>query len=117
MVEYGGWHPAPVMPSPQNPQSKSRQGCLGCLGKLVLYFALGAVVVLAVTAAFKPWGFFLGGKFHVIPYWQGWGRMQAKSGDYILFVRLEPNIKGRRSSDIRGVAYLCRPRVERLRLF
>jgi hypothetical protein len=106
----------PVMRSPQNPQSKSRQGCLGCLGKLVVYFVVGAIVVLAITAAFKPWGFFLGGKFHIIPYWQGWGRMQAKSGNYILLVRLEPNIKGRQSSDIRGVAYLCTPRGERFRL-
>jgi hypothetical protein len=108
--------PVSVMHSPQNPQSKSRQGCLGCLGKLVVIFLLGAVVVLAITAAFKPWGFFLGGKFHIIPSWQGWGTLHAKSGNYILQVHLDTNIKGRRSSDLKGVAYLCTPRGERFRL-
>jgi hypothetical protein len=99
-----------------NPQSKSRHACLGSLGKLVLIFALGAVLVLAITAAFKPWGFFLGGKFHLIPSWQGWGTLHAKSGNYIVQVQLDTNIKGRRSSDLRGVGYLCTPRGERFRL-
>jgi hypothetical protein len=94
------------MRSSPNPQSKSRHGCLGSLAKLVLIFALGAVLVLAITAAFKPWGFFLGGKFHIIPSWQGWGTLHAKSGNYILLVDLNTNIKGRRASDLKGVAYL-----------
>ena len=104
------------MHSPQNPRSKSRQGCLGCLGRLVLLFALGTVLVLGITAAFKPWGFFLGGKFHILPSWQGWGLLHAKNGNYVLRVDLNTNIKGRRSSDLRGVAYLCTPRGERFRL-
>ena len=104
------------MLSPPNLQSKSRQGCLGSLAKLVMIFALGAVLVLAITAAFKPWGFFLGGKFHIIPSWQGWGLLHAKSGNYVVQVNLNTNIKGRRSSDLRGVAYLCTPRGERFRL-
>jgi hypothetical protein len=104
------------MPLPQNPQGRSRQGCLGCLGKLILLFALGAVLVLGITAAFKPWGFFLGGKFHLLPSWQGWGILHAKSGNYVLQVNVNTNIKGRRSSDLRGVAYLCTPRGERFRL-
>lgn len=104
------------MRSPQNPHIKPRQGCLGCLGKLALYFALGMVLILAITAAFKPWGFFLGGKFHIIPSWQGWGTLHAKSGNYVLLLHMNTNIKGRRSSDLRGVAYLCTPRGERFRL-
>jgi len=104
------------MPSPQNPQSKSRQGCLGCLGKMALYFVLGTVLILAITAAFKPWGFFLGGNFHIIPSWQGWGTLHAKSGNYVLQVNMNTNIKGRRSSDLRGAALLCTPRGERFRL-
>jgi len=106
----------PVHALAQNPPSKARPGCLGCLGRMVLYLLLGSMVVLAITAAFKPWGFFLGGKFHILPYWQGWGTLHARSGNYILLVRLEPNIKGRRSSDIKGVAYLCTARGERFRL-
>jgi len=116
MVKYDGSRAVPDMPSPQNPHSKSRGGCLGCLGRLVLLFAFGAVLVLGITAAFKPWGFFLGGKFHILPSWQGWGILHAKSGNYVLQVHLDTNIKGRHSSDLRGVAYLCTPRGERLRL-
>jgi hypothetical protein len=104
-----------MRPSP-NPQNKSRHGCLGSLAKQVVIFALGAVLVLGITAAFKPWGFFLGGKFHITPSWQGWGTLHAKSGNYILQVRLDTNIKGRRSSDLKGIAYLRTPRRERFRL-
>jgi hypothetical protein len=104
------------MPSPQNSPRKSRHGCLGCLGQLALYLALGTVLVLGITAAFKPWGFFLGGKFHILPSWQGWGILHAKSGNYVLRVDLNTNIRGRRSSDLRGIAYLCTPRGERFRL-
>lgn len=104
------------MHSPQIPHSKSRAGCLGCLGKLALYLALGMVLVLGITASFKPWGFFLGGKFHILPSWQGWGILHAKSGKYVLRVDLNTNIQGQRSSDLRGMAYLCTPRGERFRL-
>jgi hypothetical protein len=51
---------------------------------------LGAVLILALTGLFYPWAFYLGGKFHVIPYCQGWGKLHAKSGGYVLFVRFEP---------------------------
>jgi hypothetical protein len=64
------------MRSPQNPLSKPR---LGCLGSLVAFFVLGVVFVLALTAVFAPWGFYLGGNFHIVPYWQGWGRLRAKA--------------------------------------
>jgi hypothetical protein len=107
----------PVMHSPPKPLSKSRHGCLlGCLGQLIKYFALGMVLVLGITAAFKPWGFFLGGKFHVIPSWQGWGILHAKNGNYVVRVDMNTNIQGRRSSDLRGTAYLCTPHGERFRL-
>jgi hypothetical protein len=74
---------------------------------LVAFGVLRSVFVLAVTAVFAPWGFYLGGKFHIIPYWQGWGKLQAKSGTYIVFVRFEPTSGGRLSTSVKGVAYLC----------
>jgi len=48
---------------------RSRMGCLGCLPRALLGLALGCLLVLVITAVFAPWGFFLGGKFHIIPYW------------------------------------------------
>ena len=75
--------------------------------------------MLAITAAFAPWGFYLGGKFHIVPYWQGWGVFHSKNGDYPLFVRFEPTPGGRGvhgGSWVDGVAFLCTPRGERFRM-
>jgi hypothetical protein len=93
----------------------------GGLTQILLALALGCVVVLLATAVFAPWGFYLGGHFHPIPYWQGWGKMHASTagGDYVLFVRMEPSSRGSRiipGSNLKGVAYLCTPKGERLRL-
>jgi hypothetical protein len=85
----------------------------------VLGLALGAALFLLITAAFAPWGFFLGGKFHIIPYWQGWGTVSAKSGKYILFVRFQPRPSGSKimpGPSVGGVAYLCSPRGETFRM-
>ena len=99
---------------------KMRRGCLGCLLQTVWQSAvvlfLGAVLILALTGLFYPWAFYLGGKFHIIPYWQGWGKLHAKSGDYVLLVRFGPTPQGSRiipHSNLNGVAYLCTPRGER----
>jgi hypothetical protein len=38
-----------------------------------------------------PWAFYMGGQFHIIPQWIGWGRMHSNfAGDYILYVQLSP---------------------------
>ena len=98
-------------------QKKPRRGCLGCLWQVPLILALGVVLMMALTAVFYPWAFYLGGTFHIYPYWTGWGRLHAKSGDYVLFVRFEPTTRGSRMiphSNLTGVAYLCTPRGERL---
>jgi hypothetical protein len=97
------------------------RGCLGCLGRLILSLFLGIILVFAMHVVLTPWAFFLGGKFHVIPYWQGWGRMHSKtSGDYVLFVRFEPSFRRggtmRPGSPLTGVGYLCSPRGEHFRL-
>jgi hypothetical protein len=100
-----------------------RVGCLGCLLKAIwgvfLALVLGVIVVAGITALLFPWAYYLGGKFHIIPYWQGWGKLHAKSGDYVLFVRVEPTTRGSRMyahSNLSGVAYLCTPRGEQLPL-
>ncbi len=105
------------------PRAKPRRGCLGCLGQLLwqsaVVLVLGMILVLAMTGLFYPWAFYLGGKFHIIPYWQGWGKLHAKSGDYVLFVRFEPTPRGSRvipHSNLRGIGYLCTPRGEQFRL-
>jgi len=103
---------------PPNPM-RARKPRLGCLGSLVAFFALGTLALLLIYAVFVPWAFFLGGRFHVLAYWQGWGRLHSKtSGDYVLFVRFYPTPGGAHSPGnwVRGVAYLCTPRGEHFQL-
>jgi hypothetical protein len=98
---------------------KKRGGCFGCLWQTLLVLLFGVVLLLAIDAVFAPWSFYLGGKFHIIPYWQGWGTLHAKSGDYPLFVRFEPSPRSSRmypSSHVTGIGYLCTPRGERFRM-
>ena len=100
-------------------RQKQRTGCLGCLWRVGVGLFLALVFVAAVTALLYPWAFYLGGNFHILGYWQGWGKLHAKSGDYVLFVRIEPTSRGSRlypRSNLKGVSYLCTPRRERYRL-
>jgi hypothetical protein len=100
-------------------RKKRRTGCLGCLFQVTLLLVVGGVLVLAMTGLFFPWAFYLGGKFHILPYWQGWGKAHAKSGDYLLFVRIEPTTRGSKmylSTNLTGIAYVCTPRGESIRL-
>jgi len=60
---------------------KRRTGCLGCLWQLVVLLTLGSVLLIAITGVFYPWAFYLGGKFHIVPMWYGWGTAHAQSGD------------------------------------
>lgn len=114
----------PSMFSPERsaeitPRKKRRVGCFGCLGQVGLTLVLGSILLLAITGVFYPWAFYLGGKFHITPYWQGWGKLHAKSGDYLLFVRIQPTSRGSRmylETNLTGRAYLCTPRGENLQL-
>ena len=102
---------------PQPRPRKSRKGCLGCIGQVVLVLAGAVVLFTALTAVFYPWAFYLGGKFHIIPMWQGWGRLHGKGGDYLVWVQFEPTPRGSRmylESNLTGNAYVCTPRGERL---
>jgi hypothetical protein len=71
-----------------------------------------------VPALFAPWSFFLGGRFHVFPVWQGIGHMQASSGDYVLSFWISPAPGGRTFNlpYFTGWGYLCTPRGEQFKL-
>ena len=100
-------------------RSKSRFGCLGCLVQCALILALGGVLLVAIIAVFAPWGFYLGGKFHWLPQWQGVGTMHAKSGKYVVYVYFYPTPSGQRivpESAVKGQGYLCSPRHEIFRM-
>jgi hypothetical protein len=105
----------------RSPMPRRRKSLFGQLIRLVLIFALAGGFLLLVTAVFAPWAYYLGGHFHAIPYWQGWGRMHVASagGDYVVFARMEPSSRSSKmylSTNLRGVGYLCTPKGERFRL-
>jgi hypothetical protein len=91
----------------------SRLGCLGCLPRLILILFGGIVLVGLITAVFAPWGFFMGGKFNLFAYWQGWGTLNSKNGKYIMYVRFYPSRSGSRiypHPSVKGLGYVCSPR-------
>lgn len=102
--------------SSQVPKRRRRGGAKQCFIVLLLLIAVGVLYV-----ALNPWAFFMGGNFHPLGYWQGYGRMHsATAGDYFLYVYIHPYM--RRSSSIvpstplSGDAYLCTPKGERFYL-
>ena len=84
----------PLEIPPRPPTRKARKGCLGCIGQVMLLLIGSAVILTVMTGVFYPWGFYLGGKFHIIPMWQGWGRMHGKGGDYLVWGQFEPTPRG-----------------------
>lgn len=81
--------------------------------------------LLALTAAIYAglygWGFFLGGTFHPLPIWTGWGKMHSSSaGDYVLYVAIWPSTKALETiiphTFVRGRANLCTPKGQRFYL-
>jgi hypothetical protein len=89
---------------------------MGCLTQLVLLFLLVGALFVGATALLAPWAFYMGGRSHLIPQWQGWGRLHSNSGggDYALYVWFRPD-----SGRLRGLVYvkgnavLCTPRGEK----
>lgn len=102
---------SPAIPAPR----KARPGCLIQVARAL---ALGLILVVAIMAVFTPWGFFMGGHFHINATWKGWGRMHstASGGDYLLFVRFFPGRGSRGVPHVRGTGVLCTPRGERYNL-
>jgi hypothetical protein len=95
-----------------------RGGRLGCLGRVLAFLILGAFVILVIDVAFAPWAFFLGGRFHPLALWQGWGRLHSSAGEeYVLFVRMwaAPGRHGGHPS-VTGTANLCTPLGQRFSL-
>ncbi len=85
----------------------------------VVLLVIIAVVLVGLPAIFTPWGFFMGGRFHVIPSWTGWGKMHSTraGGDYVIMMTISPKT-GRRMglTHVDGNAWLCTPRGEKFTL-
>jgi hypothetical protein len=98
--------------------SRSRGGCLGDLVRLVAVLALCGAALMVAIAVFAPWAYYLGGRFHVLPYWEGWGTMRSKTGgEYVVFMSMRPGSPTRLGSAyLSGDGYICTPRHERFRL-
>jgi hypothetical protein len=101
----------PKMPG----RRKSGPGCVvQVLGALVL----GGVALMGAMALFTPWGFYMGGHFHIVPQWTGWGQMHSKTaGDYALLVTFSPKTgRGLGLTHVSGNGVLCTPRGEQYKL-
>lgn len=85
----------------------------------VVVLVLIAVVLVGIPAVFTPWGFFMGGRFHVLPSWTGWGKMHSSKagGDYVIMMTFTPKT-GRQlgRTHVDGNAWLCTPRGEKFTL-
>ena len=98
---------------------RRRVGCLGRLGQIVILLAIAGFGLVLLSGVLYPWAFYLGGNFHVLPYWQGWGRLHAKSGDYLMYVFIQPTPRGSKmylETDLTGMSYVCTPHGEKIRL-
>jgi hypothetical protein len=103
-----------LLPTPPV-RRKSGPGCVvQVLGALVF----GAVVLGGVMAIVAPWGFYMGGHFHIIPQWTGWGEMHSKlAGDYAVLVTFSPKTgRGLGLTHVSGNGWLCTSRGERFSL-
>lgn len=90
---------------------------LGCFTSLLLSLGFGCLVVLAVIAITAPWAFFMGGHFHPLANWEGWGRLHSgTAGDYVLFVNMQPGRGSRGIPHVKGTAVLCTPKGEKFNL-
>ena len=89
-------------------------GCLGCLGQLIALVLVGCVLVAATLAVFFPWAYFLGGRFHLLPGWSGVGTAHARSGDFRIYVNLQPSGPGRYAGPrVSGTCVVIDPRGEK----
>jgi len=90
----------------------------GCVVQVLGALVLGAVVIMGAMALVTPWGFYMGGHFHIIPQWSGWGQMHSKTaGDYALLVTFSPKTgRGLGMTHVSGKGVLCTPRGEQYKL-
>ncbi len=102
-----------------DPGTRRGKGCLGgCLLPLAGLLVAGAVLVLVALAVFTPWAFYLGGHFHPVPAWAGVGRVHASSGDFTLYVSLQPTSQSRQLGipRVSGTAMVVDPKGEKFLL-
>jgi hypothetical protein len=93
-------------------------GGLGLGHAVVLVVFLGIIVGAVFVSSYK-WSFYLGGNFHVLPWWQGMGKLHTRTGDYLLFVWIAPQTRDVRAStqtNLTGDAHICTPRGENIYL-
>ena len=103
------------MQSPVTPGKPRR----GCLTQLIFLLIILIVVGVGIPALLTPWGFFMGGRFHLLPMWQGVGRIHSNKagGDYVLYIWFYPRIrKGTGATHVAGNGELCTPRGEKFYL-
>ncbi len=87
---------------------RKRGSCLGDIVKFFILLVLIAVGYLVVIGVFAPWTYYLGGGFHLMPVWQGWGTFQTPAGNYALYVFLSrPEGSRLGISYMSGNAQLC----------
>lgn len=93
------------------PQTVNKGGLI----RNLMILAVGIILIVVIGAAFTPWGFFMGGGFHLLPRWQGWGKIHssAAGGDYVLYLSISPKTgRGMGLSNVGGSGLLCTPRGE-----
>jgi hypothetical protein len=85
---------------------------IGCLGQLLALALLAGVGFIALTGFTNPWIFTVGGRFRVLPFWQGVGEIEGPGGTYRIFVFFQPENGGFRvlpSTSVRGSGWVCAP--------
>ena len=102
------------MLQPQGPVPRNR---LGCLTQIIMLVILAVVVGVGLPALLTPWGFTMGGRFHMIPMWQGVGTLHSTraGGDYVIYIWFSPKV-GRTLGPrhVSGNGYVCTPRGEKI---
>jgi hypothetical protein len=88
-------------------------------GFLIVGIIVGAIFYVAAERVFHPWAFYFSGHAHLLPIWQGVGRVHTDKGDYTLTLYLEPTRGGRTYNlpTVKGTGLLCTPRGDRFKLF
>lgn len=92
---------------------------MGCITRMLLLLLIVGAVMAGATSLFAPWAYYMGGRFHWFPSWQGVGRLHSNSGggDYAFYVWFWPDHgKFRQLAYVQGRAMVCTPRGERFNL-
>jgi hypothetical protein len=90
----------------------------GCLAKLLLFAVCSIAVLYVVAAVTNPWAFHIGGRWTLLLFWHGYGKLETKGGaEYPLYIRFFPSYDTgastlhreglRPTGALRGSAALC----------